>query len=186
MHYGKMFAGLTAQSRKSTIALLLLVALFASNCKTQKTSLKQTVKTNASETVVASQTTDSSAVRITDTRIDDHSITCETVSEHTTVTTWSQPDENGQQHPLRTTETQRTTCRGKNNSIQTTVTDSLASTTHSVDEEQTDKREDSQTRIDSKEQTETSTPQWVVWASLGIIAALTIIVLLILKRYHII
>lgn len=119
-------------------------------------------------------------------RIDNHSQTSETVSEQTTVTTWSQPDENGRQHPTQTTETRRTTYRGQRNDTQTTVTDSLATGTRTVDEERTDRHEDRQSRIESKEQTETRTPLWVIWIIIGATGALTITVLLILKRYHII
>lgn len=96
------------------------------------------------------------------------------------------PDSLGRQYPVRTAKTTTTTRRGQQNDIQTTVTDNRTATTHTVSEEQTDTQQQEQTKTDSKVKTTVSTPAWVIWLILGIIAALTIIVLIALKHYHII
>ena len=106
--------------------------------------------------------------------------------QETCVTDWSAPDSLGRQYPVRTTKTRTTTRRGQRNDIQTTITDNRTATTHTVSEEQTDTQQQQQIKTDSKVKTETTTPAWVVWFILGIIAAATIIVLIALKHYHII
>ena len=148
--------------------------------------LKQTTQTQTNERTQSRTETDSTAARTIDLRQDDHTATNETRTEQTETIDWSAPDSLGRQYPLRTAKTTTTTRRGQRNDIQTPVTDNRTAATHTVSEEQTDTQQQEQTKTDSKVKTETTTPAWVIWLILGIIAAMTIIVLLALKHYHII
>lgn len=177
---------LTAPSRKYPIALLLLLALCAASCKSQKTTLKQTTQTQNNEQTQSRTETNNTDSRTIDFTQADHTTHDETTTQETCVTDWSAPDPLGRQYPVRTTKSSTTTRRGQHNDIQTTVTDNHTATTHTVSREQTDTQQQEQTKTDSTQRTETKTPAWLIWLILGIIAALTIIVLIALKHYHII
>ena len=189
MLYEEMCGGLTALLKKPATAIMLstlLTVLCCVSCKTQKNTYRQTTTQQTNERTQTRTQTDSTAARTIDLRHDDRTAIAETRTEQTEVTDWSAPDSLGRQYPLRTSRTTTTTRRGQRNDIQTTVTDNRSATTHTVSEEQTDTQQDTQTKTDSKVKTETTTPSWVIWLILGIIAALTIIVLIALKHYHII
>ena len=189
MLYEEMCGGLTALLKKPVTAIMLstlLTALCCVSCKTQKNTYRQTTTQQTNEQTNIQRTTDSTATRTIDLRHDDHTAISETRTEQTEVTDWSVPDSLGRQYPVRTAKTTTTTRRGQRNDIQTTVTDNSTATAHTVSEEQTDTQQDTQTKTDSKVKTETTTPSWVIWLILGIIAATTIIVLIVLKHYHII
>lgn len=186
MHYGKMCAASAALLRKSTSVLLLLVVLSALSCRTQKTNLKQTTATQTNEQTIHTEQTRTDISRTAGCRTEDRSVSSEDTERTTEVTDWSVPDSLGRQYPVRTTKTRTSTRRGQRNDIQTAVTDSQNTQTNQSIQTTTTRDEDTQTKTDSKVKTQWTTPSWVIWTILGIIAALTIIILIALKRYRII
>ena len=116
----------------------------------------------------------------------DTSTTNTEVDEVVEETTWSAPDSNGTQHPVKTTKTHRHTGSTKQNNVQTTS----GSETHAA--EQSDINDNTKTKTGTDEQTDSETttkigtPAWVVWIIIGIFAVILIVVLVILRHYRII
>ena len=185
MDYAKMSASSRAPWRKSTIALMLLIALCAVSCKSQETTLRQQ---NCRQTNEATQThsrTESAAAHTIDSRTEDHTALREIRTEQTEVTDWSAPDSLGQQYPLRTTTTTTTTCRGQHNAV--TTTGSRAANVQTTTDTDTNHnlQQQEQTKTDSDTSTKTTTPAWLIALIVALIAAATLILYLFLKRYRI-
>ena len=147
--------------------------------------MKQTTATQTNEQTIHTEQTRTDISRTAGCRTEDRSVSSEDTERTTEVTDWSVPDSLGRQYPVRTTKTRTSTRRGQRNDIQTAVTDSQAAAVQTDAATVRTKGEDTQTKTDSKVKTQWTTPSWVIWTILGIIAAGAIIVLLILKHYHI-
>lgn len=130
--------------------------------------------------------TDSTGNRALDIRLSDRTVLDEDIDITQETTEWSAPDSTGRQYPLRTTKKRTTTRRGQKNNVLTTVNGIHSAAQHQVSSKHTNIDRRQQTGIDSSTKTTVSTPAWLIWLILGIIAAALIIILIVLKHYHII
>ena len=185
MDYAKMSASSRAPWRKSTIALMLLIALCAVSCKSQKATLKQQNHRQTNEATQTHSRTESAAAHTVDSRTEDHTAVHETRTEQTEVTDWSAPDSLGQQYPLRTTTTITTTCRGQQNDVTTTGSRSANVQTTTDTDTNHNLQQQEQTKTDSDTSTQTTTPTWLIALIIAIVAIAALILYLFLKRYHI-
>ncbi len=110
----------------------------------------------------------------------------ETLEETITETIWSEPDSTGKQYPTTTKTTERRRTHDKNQET-TTNHDSqkgVQATAQVIDKTVSDSTANSTAASELTE--EIKTPAWVTWGVICVIGAVLIVVLFILKRYHII
>lgn len=185
MLYEKTCAGLPGLLRKSMIALTLLIALCVTSCKTvQKAS--QTVQYQQSEQtndIQQQSALDANAVTLV--LSSDTSTTETVVDEVIEETTWSDPDENGKQHPVTSKRTNRTTRTGKQNHVQTKQEASSALHASENVQDNTKQKESNLQEEDTTLKTKTSTPAWIIVLIVGVLCVVLIVILVILKHYRI-
>lgn len=110
----------------------------------------------------------------------------ETVDETIEETTLSAPDSAGRQYPVLIKKTNRQRRSHTANELQTATnrTQDSATSGSLTDNSRTAGTEQAATQETIK--VKTSTPSWVIWLILGVIAALLMLVILILKKYKIV
>ena len=167
------------------IALLLLLVLCVASCKTQKATTLEQVNQQTNETETIDEQRDSTTSSATETNVSETSVQNEVIDQTVEVTEWSAPDSLGNQYAVRTVRTSTNIHRGTQNDKQTTVSHTADSRSQTVSHTERTKSETTKTKAYRSERTEIETPGWVHTTILGIIFAVAIIVLIILKRYHI-
>ena len=186
MDYVKTCANLHALLRKSTIALTLLIALFAVSCKTSKMATKSALSVQTEQKNDLEQHTVSQTEVQTSSQSSDTGNTTTNIDEVIEETTWSQPDSTGKQYPVKTTKTTRQTHSDKQNNIQTNEDNTTTSVTQTDVEDKSETATNLEEQKENKTNTKTKTPAWIIVFIIGVLAIVGIIVLLILKRYKII
>ena len=165
MLYGKMYAGLPAPLKKSTIALTLATVLCATSCKTQKTASVQTnslTQYDSTQTVTTDSAGESLATGLT--------VSNEDIEQTTETVEWSEPDTAGRQHPVRTTRTVTNARRNSQSCTTNTNSTVRTSTAHSSTTGQTIE----QTAEQTESKTRTMRNLWLVWLIVGVAVAMAV------------
>lgn len=185
MHYEKMYGGLEEQSLKLWIVLLLLLVPFVVSCRTTKATTLEKVNKQTNETETINEQHDSTTKEDIETNTSEQFIQDEIIDKTVEVIEWSTPDSLGNQYVVRTVRTTANIHREKRNDKQSTMLQTIDNHSKTTIHSKKNKSETIKTKAYHSEKTKTKTPSWVNVTILGIIIAVAIIVLLILKRYRI-
>lgn len=137
--------------------------------------MKQQTCRQTNEAVQVHSHFDSTAAHTINRQQDDQTTINETQTKQTEVIDWSIPDSLGRQYPVRTTTTSTTTCRGQQNVVTTTVSQSCDVQTTATQEASQTIEQQEQIQTNSAVKTKTTTPSWLICLILGVIATATII-----------
>lgn len=156
------------------------------SCRTQKetTAEQMTQQTNETETI--DEQHDSTTSSNTEIDVSEISVQNEVVEQIVEVVEWSTPDSLGNQYAVKTVRTTTNTQRGTRNDKQSTISNTTDSQSKTVNHTERIKTETKKTKTYNSKQTEIKTPSWVHTTIIGIIIAVLVVVLMILKRYRII
>ena len=185
MHYEKMYRDSGERYQKSLIVPLLLLVLCVVSCRTTKATTLEKANKQTNETEAVNEQHDSTTEENTETNTSEQFVQDETIDKTVEVTEWSMPDSLGNQYIVRTVRTTANIHREKRNDKQSTMLQTIDTHSKMATHTRSDKSETIKTKAYHSEQTKIKTPSWVHTTILGIIVAVAIIVLLILKRYHI-
>jgi cobalamin biosynthesis Mg chelatase CobN len=140
-------------------------------------------KTDETETVEEQH--DSTTSENNETNSSEQSIQSEIIDKTIETTEWSTPDSLGNQYVVKTTRTTTNIHREKRNDKQTNMLQTIDSNSKTAKHTRQTKSETTETKAYHSEQTKAKTPGWMHTTILGIIAIIFIVMLIILKRYHI-
>lgn len=186
MNYEKMCAASIVQSTKLRNALMLLIVLLSVSCKTVQTTI-DAEQTSRTHTQIVSHTgaqrhTDSTTQTQAAARVQ-ATTNCD---ELVVVTDWSQPDSAGRQYAKRTVQTVRHTTSATDSAGQQLLNThaAIAEMAHTADSITAASNTHTTQQTDTA--TKVSTPSWVNWLVVAIVAAALVVVILFLKKWRII
>jgi len=165
---------------------MLLIVLLSVSCKTVQTTI-DTEQTSHTHAQIVSRTgaqrhTDSSAQTQTAARVQ-ATTDCD---ELVVATDWSQPDSVGRQYATRTVQTIRRTTSATDSTWQQLLNShaAITETAHTTDSITAESNTHTTQQTDTA--TKVSTPSWVNWLVVAIVAAALVVVILFLKKWRII
>lgn len=185
MNYEKTYGGLGGRSQKLLIVLLLPLVLCVASCRTQKTTTLEQTNKQTDETETIDEQHDSTANSTTEIDVAETNVQDEAVEQIVEIIEWSAPDTLGNQYVVKTVRTATNIQRGTRNDKQSTMSNTTDSYSTTATHTRRTKSEETETKMYHSEQNKIKTPGWVHTAILGILAVILIVVLIILKRYHI-
>lgn len=185
MRYEKMYGSSIERLRKSTIVLMLLIALFVGSCKVKKTEQQTQREQQVEQKNDLLIECESESRRGMMQRGDSRTKTDEIVEEIIEEIEWSVPDSVGRQYPTSTRTVSRTNQK-RQHVDRTRQAESVThwierQTTEATCEQTTEERQESVVEEEEK----IRTPLWLVAFIVGIVAVVGIIIYLFLKRYRI-
>lgn len=162
-----------------------MIVLSVVSCKTTKTvseiNDKKDIKT---EKLVVSDSTEL-FVKNTESAYNDQSSSTDDMDEQIIITIWSEPDSQGNQHQVQTTEINRAHRINIANNVKASVAISEKNNTNKKVQDNTIIKESSEKATTEKSSVKTNTPIWAI----GLIAMVALVVIflivVVLKRFNI-
>lgn len=171
--------------KKKRIILMIILLPLMWGCKSTKTATKTAIRTNDVVNVDTKTAVNSEQRAVSNTQIADKGTVIETTDETTTTTQFSAPDSTGKQYPMSVTTTNKTTRRGENKDVKKTESEKVTTGSEMTITEKMDAVMGTKTEIKDKKQEVQKSPSWVSWSVIALLAGLSFLVYLVLKKYRI-